>query len=90
MAVRDLGYSRERALEQIGETDAKEVMAQAEQEQIEAVKLEIRKRRLAAEAEAELRALASEPSRRGFDPAAGGLPPVVADPEGVASAQTAE
>jgi hypothetical protein len=90
MAVRDLGYSRERALEQIGETDAKEVMAQAEQEQIEAVKLEIRKRRLAAEAEAELRALAPEPSRRGFDPAAGGLPPVVADPEGVANANIAE
>lgn len=90
IAVRDLGYSRERALEQIGKTDAKEVMAQAEQEQLEAVKLEIRKRRLAAEAEAELRSLAPEPSRRGFDPAAGGLPPVVADPEGVASANIAE
>ncbi|MCW5887937.1 MAG: hypothetical protein KIT07_07400, partial [Anaerolineales bacterium] len=49
MAVRDLGYSRERALEQIGETDAKEVMAQAEQEQLAAAQLELRKRRLLAE-----------------------------------------
>lgn len=84
MAVRDLGYSRERALEQIGETDAKEVMAQAEQEQLAAARLEARRRRLLAEAEA------PQPSRRGFDPAAGGLPPVMADPEGVAGAKTQE
>ncbi|MCW5874140.1 MAG: hypothetical protein KIS88_05790 [Anaerolineales bacterium] len=82
MAVRDLGYSRERALEQIGETDAKEVMAQAEQEQLAAARLEARKRRLLADAEP------PEPNRRGFDPAAGGLPPVMADPEGVAGANT--
>lgn len=82
MAVRDLGYSRERALEQIGETDAKEVMAQAEQEQLAAARLEARKRRLLAEVQPE------PPSRRGFDPAAGGLPAVMADPEGVAGANT--
>lgn len=45
MAVRELGYSRERALEQIGETDAKEVMRQAEAEQMDAVDLEIEKQR---------------------------------------------
>lgn len=87
MAVRDLGYSRERALEQIGETDAKEVMAQAEQEQLAAAQLELRKRRLLAELDGAPEPPASA-SRRGFDPAAGGLPPVMANPDAVAGANT--
>ena len=87
MAVRDLGYSRERALEQIGETDAKEVMAQAEQEQLAAAQLELRKRRLLAELDGPAEPPASA-RRRGFDPAAGGLPPVMANPDAVAGANT--
>lgn len=85
MAVRDLGYSRERALEQIGETDAKEVMQQAEQEQLAAARLEAHKRQLIAGASPEPQA-----STQGFDPAAGGLPPVIANPDAVAGANTAE
>jgi hypothetical protein len=78
MAVRDLGYSRERALEQIGETDAKEVMRQAQQEQLDTLELEIRMQQrrqaagLAAAAEGEL------PRRQGMNTAAGGMPQVVA------------
>lgn len=53
MAVRDLGYSRERALEQIGETDAREVMRQAAAEELEAVELEIEKQRMLARAKME-------------------------------------
>lgn len=85
MAVRDLGYSRERALEQIGETDAKEVMAQAEQEQLAAARLEARKRQLIAGSTPEPSPQGSpEGSTQGFDPAAGGLPPVMANPDAVA------
>ncbi|MCL4257581.1 MAG: hypothetical protein KJZ53_03515 [Anaerolineales bacterium] len=86
MAVRDLGYSRERALEQIGETDAKEVMAEAEREQLAAARLEARKRQLLAGAVPE----PAHGSTQGLDPAAGGLPPVVANPEAVAGASTRE
>jgi hypothetical protein len=50
MAVRDLGYGRERALEQIGETDAREVMRQSAAEELEAVELEIEKQRMLARA----------------------------------------
>ena len=96
MAVRDLGYSRERALEQIGETDARAVMRQAAAEQLEAVDLEIEKQRRFASAKIadalENRKSASSPERmgQGFNPAVGGSPPVVADPEGVAVAKLAE
>lgn len=45
LAVRELGYSRQRALEQIGEADPQEVMRQAEQEELEALELELRKQR---------------------------------------------
>lgn len=93
MAVRDLGYSRERALEQIGETDAREVMRQARAEQLEAVDLEIEKQRRLTRARAELGSMGAEEqagegvSGQGFNPAAGGTPPVVADPERVADAR---
>ncbi len=92
MAVRDLGYSRERALEQIGETDAREVMRQAAAEQLEAVDLEIEKQRRLASAKTadalEKRESAASPagSGQGFNPAMGGTPPVVANPEAVAGA----
>ena len=82
MAVRDLGYSRERALEQIGETDGRAVMRQAAAEQLEAVDLEIEKQRRFASAKIadalENRESAGSPGGQGFNPAAGGLPPVVA------------
>ena len=97
MAVRDLGYSRERALEQIGETDAREVMRQAEAEQLQAVDLEIEKQRRLALASAKTAdalekresAASSAGSGQGFNPAAGGTPPVVANPEAVAGAKHA-
>jgi hypothetical protein len=93
MAVRDLGYSRERALEQIGETDAREVMRQAAAEELEAVELEIEKQRMLAEAKLELdnkdkrerikEETATGVDGNGFNPAAGGTPPVVANPDAV-------
>jgi hypothetical protein len=96
MAVRDLGYSRERALEQIGETDAREVMRQAAAEQLEAVDLEIEKQRRLASAKTadalEKRESPASPagSGQGFNPAAGGTPLVVANPEAVAAAHTTD
>jgi hypothetical protein len=118
MAVRDLGYSRERALEQIGETDAKEVMRQAEQEQLAAVELEIEKQRKLALAKVEIEGLVAnekekgegrkekekqktgesetgdsreeEGNGQGMNPALGGSPAVMANPERVAGANTAE
>ena len=108
MAVRDLGYSRERALEQIGETDAREVMRQAAAEELEAVELEIEKQRMLAQAKGSSASRSCEEgafARRsnpydgerlnterdrsagdGFNPAAGGTPPVVANPDAVAEA----
>ncbi len=47
MAVRELGYSRERALEQIGETDPQYIMAQAEEEERRLLRLQIEKERTA-------------------------------------------
>jgi hypothetical protein len=98
MAVRDLGYSRERALEQIGETDAREVMRQAAAEELEAVELEIEKQRMLAEAKQELdnkdkgerikEKTATGVDGNGFNPAAGGTPPVVANPDAVAEANS--
>jgi hypothetical protein len=131
MAVRELGYSRERALEQIGETDAKEVMRQAEQEELDELGHEIRKQRRKALAELDIQqmieelkqepetsvptagapnpfqAVANNPrlmakvaerlglkpqEGQGMNPALGGSPAVMADPEAVAmaSAQNAE
>jgi hypothetical protein len=116
MAVRELGYSRERALEQIGETDAKEVMRQAEQEQLAATELEIEKQRRLALAKVEIDELVrqkklesteaetgeseieksestdSEQDNQGLNPALGGSPAVMANPDAVAgaSAQNAE
>jgi hypothetical protein len=85
MAVRELGYSRERALEQIGEADAHEVMRQAEAEAMDAVEPEIRKQRRLAAAQAE-DLKKDEPagevvSGQGFNPAAGGTPPAMAGNE---------
>ncbi|MCW5876499.1 MAG: hypothetical protein KIS85_06410 [Anaerolineales bacterium] len=83
MAVRDLGYSRQRALEQIGESDPGEVMRQAAAEQLAAVELEIEKQaRLAAAGLAAKPAAAHAgsdgPGGQGFNPAAGGEPAVTA------------
>jgi hypothetical protein len=79
MAVRDLGYSRERALEQIGETDAKEVMRQAQQEQMDALELEIRMQQRRAEAGLPAANDESElPRRQGMNTAVGGMPRTVA------------
>jgi hypothetical protein len=101
MAVRDLGYSRERALEQIGETDARDVMRQAEAEQLEAVDLEIAKqRRLAigkAQIEETIRGMSQEAqaddsdkepgsNSQGMNPAAGGSPAVQANPDAISAA----
>ena len=101
MAVRDLGYSRERALEQIGETNAREVMRQAAAEELEAVELEIEKQRRLARAKREIEQEVSKDkgegrkektdnlsgvSGDGFNPAAGGTTPVVANPDAVAGA----
>jgi len=44
MAVRDLGYSRERALERIGESDPQVIMEEARGEELDRVALEIEKR----------------------------------------------
>lgn len=108
MAVRDLGYSRERALEQIGETDAREVMRQAEAEQMEAVELEIAKQRRLALAKLQIEkmlsrasgksgeALTPDPalpesphsSGQGANPALGGSPAVLANPDAVSAAIT--
>ena len=53
MAVNELGYSRARALEQIGENDPQVVMQQGRDEQLEAVELEIEKNRRLALGEVE-------------------------------------
>lgn len=100
MAVRDLGYSRERALEQIGETDARQVMRQAAAEELEAVDLEIEKQRRLAEAKREFEIrdkgegikakTDTDNCGDGFNPAAGGTPPVVANPDAVAGANTVD
>lgn len=78
-AVRDLGYSRERALEQIGETDAKEVMRQAQQEQLDALELEIRMQQRRVEAGLPAAAGGELPRRQGMNTARGGMPSVVAE-----------
>jgi hypothetical protein len=94
MAVRDLGYSRERALEQIGETDAREVMRQAAAEELEAVELEIEKQRMLALAKREFEPREKEEESQasdagqGFNPALAGTPPVIANPDAVAQAKT--
>ncbi|MBX3047713.1 MAG: hypothetical protein KIT46_08225 [Anaerolineales bacterium] len=83
MAVRDLGYSRQRALEQIGESDPHEVLRQAAAEQLAAVELEIEKARLLAMAGLAPAATAPRPAQggQGFNPALGGEPAVTADPD---------
>lgn len=85
MAVRELGYSRERALEQIGETDAKEVMRQAEQEEMDELSHEIRKQRRKALAELEIQEMVKELSGEGeaektSAPAAAGAEPKKSNP----------
>ncbi|MBW8012825.1 MAG: hypothetical protein FVQ83_16535 [Chloroflexi bacterium] len=45
LAVRELGYSKERALEQIGEMDPQVIMQQAKEEELQEVDLEIEKQR---------------------------------------------
>jgi hypothetical protein len=97
MAVRDLSYSRERALEQIGETDAREVMRQAAAEELESVELEIEKERRIAQARRELgikdkgeridETATTESNRNGFNPALGGTPVVMANPDAVAGSK---
>lgn len=93
MAVRDLGYSRERALEQIGETDAREVMRQAAAEELEKVELEIQKQKMLANAAKEFGSFGERDQEKkaagqGFNPALGGTPSVVANPDAVAGAKT--
>jgi hypothetical protein len=97
MAVRDLGYSRERALEQIGETDAREVMRQAAAEELERVELEIEKQRMMAIAGKQLgkdekgegikENTETGVDGEGFNPARGGLPAVMANPDAVTDAK---
>ncbi|KAA3643421.1 MAG: hypothetical protein DWQ07_23190 [Chloroflexi bacterium] len=126
MAVRDLNYSKSRALEQVGESDPGFIMEQAREETLDEVDLEIEKQRKLAlgkleiekmvkeiqEGEEEAKApeeaevsegpvaVAGQPQNiqellkqpkfrervhevmgQGFNPAAGGSPPVQADPE---------
>ncbi|MCW5877725.1 MAG: hypothetical protein KIS80_02515 [Anaerolineales bacterium] len=82
LAVRDLGYSRQRALEQIGESDPHEVLRQAAAEQLAAVELEIEKARLLALAGLAPGTAGPRPAQggQGFNPALGGEPAVTADP----------
>jgi len=98
MAVRELGYSRERALEQIGEMDAKQVMRQARQEKLDELELEIEKQRRQALADLEIGEMIGKMrkvvpanegaedavSGQGFNPAMGGSPAVIANPDAVA------
>lgn len=49
MAVRDLGYSKARALEQIGESDPQTILAQARAEQVEEAHFEAFRRGLVGE-----------------------------------------
>ncbi len=85
MAVRDLGYSRQRALEQIGESVPQEVLRQAAAEQLAALDLEIEKaRRLAAAglaAPQEMTPAQSGAKGQGFNPAVSGEPALTADPQ---------
>lgn len=57
LAVRELGYSRQRALEQIGEADPQDVMAEAEQEELAALELDLLKQRKQALAQVEVEKL---------------------------------
>ena len=57
LAVRELGYSRARALEQIGESDPDVIMRQAREEELEQVELEIEKQMRLAEGQFEARQL---------------------------------
>jgi hypothetical protein len=50
IAVRELGYSRQRGLEQIGETDPVEAMKEARQEQLDDLQFEIQKQKTLAKA----------------------------------------
>ncbi len=96
LAVRELGYSRARALEQIGESDPQIILAQARAEDLEQTHFEVFKQRLLAEAERgqledlidqRLQAALNGPSQEStisgqeFNPALGGSPPVMATPE---------
>ena len=85
MAVRELGYSKARALEQAGENDPEVVMAEARQEALAELALEVeRQRQLAQVGDA---AGATKPlqettpvSGPGFNPAQGGTHPVEMSP----------
>ncbi len=86
MAVRDLGYSRERALEQIGESDPQVIMAQAREEELDAVELEVEKQKRLAMGQfntekkvAEMKGVTGV-SGPGFDPSKGGTHPAEAAP----------
>jgi hypothetical protein len=57
LAVRELGYSRARALEQIGESDPDVIMRQAREEELEQVELEIEKQMRLAEGQFETKQL---------------------------------
>jgi hypothetical protein len=122
IAVRELGYSRQRGLEQIGETDPVEAMKEARQEQLEDLQFEIHKQKTLAKAKIEIEQMVKElqgdegeglvqpqaskqvngdllkdprflakiaerinnVQGQGFNPAQGGTPAVMADPEGEA------
>lgn len=91
LAVQQLGYSRARALEQVGENDPQVIMQEARQEELDLLELEIEKqRRLAAAGLQPMGRAGSEKgasanglsggSGQGFNPALGGTPPVTAAP----------
>jgi len=63
LAVRELGYSRERALEQIGETDPQVIMAQAREEEREEVEFEIEKAQTLARAQVETKQMVERLTR---------------------------
>ena len=91
LAVRELGYSRARALEQVGESDPLVIMEEARQEELAQLELEIEKQRRLREAgmpqggveDSEKQFSTDGLSRgkgQGFNPAMGGTPPVNAAP----------
>lgn len=67
MAVRELGYSRERALEQIGESDPQVVMQQARDEQLDEVDVEIEKRRKLALGDLETKQIVAQKQAAAID-----------------------
>jgi hypothetical protein len=82
MAVRELGFSRQRALEQIGVDDPLEVIAEREREKLDELAFEVYRAEALSGATPEDSEAVEPGTGPGFDMSRGGTPARMLDPEG--------